>query len=89
MGSVVVVRREICSKYSPQVVFAEDNDMIGTFAPNAFLQSLNIRILPGTAVGRQYLLCPPISRAVEIDLDRYYLDPEAEIWVRTPKAMLR
>lgn len=55
MGSILVAIREMCSKYSPQVDFAEDNDMIGTLPPNAFIQSFNIRILPGTSIDGQYL----------------------------------
>ncbi len=38
------------------MVFVEDNDMVQTFPPNASMESLNIRVLPGTLIGCQYRL---------------------------------
>jgi len=52
MGSVFVVIREIFSKYPPKMVFTKDNDVIGTFASNASIQSFDVSILPRAAMGR-------------------------------------
>jgi hypothetical protein len=35
MGSILVVILEIRPKYSAQMLFTKDNDMVGTFLPNA------------------------------------------------------
>jgi hypothetical protein len=52
MFSVLVVVFEIGPKDSAQMVFVNDNDVVQTFASNASMKSLNIRILPGTVVCR-------------------------------------
>ncbi len=55
MSSVFVIIREIGPKQSAQMVFAEDDEMIGTFAPNAFMELLHKRVLSATLVGCQHL----------------------------------
>ena len=55
MHSVLVIILEVVPKYSAQMVFAKDNDMIGAFAANASIQSFNVCVLPRTLIVRQDL----------------------------------
>lgn len=52
MGSVLVIIVEMFSKYPTQMVFVEDDDMIGVFAPNASIHSLDIGVLPWAPIRR-------------------------------------
>jgi hypothetical protein len=53
------------------MVFVEDNDMIQTFPPNTSIESLDVRILPGTSIGRQHLShthrFDPSSKPISVD----------------------
>ena len=53
MRSVFVIGGEVVPKPSAQMVLVEDHDRVQEFAPKAYVESPNARILPGTLVGGQ------------------------------------
>ena len=52
-GSIVI--RDVLGADSPEVIFAEDDDMVQTLSPYTAVESFRIRILPGTMRRREDL----------------------------------
>ena len=58
MFSVLVVVLEIGPKYSAQMAFAKDYDVVGAFTANTSVKPFDVGILPGTVVSGDYFLYP-------------------------------
>ena len=63
MFSVLVVVLEIGPKYSAQMAFAKDYDVVGAFTANTSVKPFDVGILPGTVVSGDYFFYPHRSNA--------------------------